>query len=72
MFDIVRSIETLHNQKMVRFIMDIPLDGIFGNSESSNFYGDMQKGFLLKDSEILLIMAKMVRKIEEEKAHGMA
>ena len=68
---IERSITALHNEKKLRFVMDIPIKGVFENSLASEYFGWMVKGFDQKNSEMLLMMAKMVKKMEEE-SDGMA
>ena len=60
-----------HDDKVVEFLMRIPIDSVFANPETSELYYRMQRGFREKDSEILLTMAKMVRKIEDN-SNGVA
>lgn len=64
-------ITTDYNEKITKFVMDIPTEYLFLTSEISDFYAEMQQ-VKVSRSEILLVMAKMVKKIEEEIAHGMA
>lgn len=69
---IKRSMTSDHDGKVVEFLMKIPIDSIFANPETSDFYYKMQRGFRDRDSEMLLIMAKMVRSIEENFNGGLA
>ena len=68
---IKRSMNSNHDEKVVEFLMRIPIDSVFANSETSDLYYKMQRGFRERDSEVLLIMAKMVRKIEDN-SNGVA
>lgn len=62
------SITTDYNDKVTKFIMDIPTSYLFLTPEISDYYAQMQQ-VKISRSEILLVMAKMVRLIEEEILH---
>ena len=50
--------------KCVNFVMTIPTEYIFMTSETSDYFYKMQQVNVSR-SEILLLMAKMLKKIEE-------
>ena len=58
------SITTDYNEKMTHFLMKIPTEYLFFNQEISDLYAKMQQVNVSR-SEILDVMSKMVRKIEE-------
>ena len=65
------SIVTDYNDKVSKFIMEIPTNLLFLTPEISDYYAEMQKVNISR-SDILLVMAKMMRKIEEELNRGLA
>lgn len=58
------SITTDYNEKKTLFLMKIPTEFLFLTPEVSDLYAKMQQVNVSR-SEILHVMSRMVRKIEE-------
>ena len=61
---ITATMTTNYQDKTVEFLITIPTEYLFMNSETSDYFAQMKKVNVSR-SEILLTMAKMVKKIEE-------